>query len=52
MASFSVKIDDRIEERFRKNAMAKYGMKRGCLTKALEEAMIDYCNKIEASAKV
>jgi hypothetical protein len=39
MGKISVILDDQREERLRKIAVAKFGLKRGYLTKALEEAI-------------
>ena len=49
MSKFSLNVDDKIELRFRVAAQKKFGMKRGNITKALEEAMSDFAVKIEKS---
>jgi hypothetical protein len=39
MGKISLILDDEEEERLRRMAAAKFGLKRGYLTKALEEAI-------------
>ena len=51
MSNFSVNIDDTIETRFRKAAMEKHGLKKGYLTRAIEEAFEDFAVKIEKGKK-
>ena len=43
MGVLSLRIDDELEQRFRKVIFELRGMKRGNLTFALEEAILDWC---------
>jgi len=42
-----VKIDKRIEERFRRAAMKKFGYRKGALSKAAEEAILMWLAVVE-----
>ena len=42
-----MEIDDELEERFRKVAVAKFGPKKGYLKKATEEALHQWIRKEE-----
>jgi hypothetical protein len=45
MSLINARIDDRLLKQFRHVVYLKYGLKKGDLTKALEEAMQDYVRK-------
>lgn len=45
MSLINARIDDRLLKEFRHVVYLKYGLKKGDLTKALEEAMQDYVRK-------
>ncbi len=51
MRNLSTKIDDSVDDVFRRAAAEKYGMKRGNMTKAVEEALSDFAKKVESSSK-
>jgi hypothetical protein len=38
-------IDDQLDDEFRNGVLKKYGMRRGNLKKALEEALVDWIKK-------
>ena len=42
MASLNLMIDDKLDEQFRKEVVKRYGMKRGNIKKAVEEAISDW----------
>lgn len=39
MGKISISMPDELEDKLRKRAMEKFGMKKGCLSKAIEEAV-------------
>lgn len=45
MASLNLVIDDKLDEEFRKKVVKRYGMKRGNIKKAVEEALQDWIKK-------
>lgn len=45
MASLNLVIDDRLDEELRKKVVKRYGMKRGNIKKAVEEAIHDWIKK-------
>lgn len=51
MSLINARIDDRLLKEFRRVVYLKYGLKKGDLTKALEEAMQDYVRKNAESLK-
>ena len=51
LTSFAVDVPDDLQDEFRKAAMLKYGVRRGYLTPALQEALQDFIQKINAEEK-
>jgi antitoxin component of RelBE/YafQ-DinJ toxin-antitoxin module len=47
MSLINARIDDKLLKDFRHVVYVKYGLKKGDLTKALEEAIRDYVEKNE-----
>lgn len=45
MGRLVIVVSDELEQKFREEVYKRYGMKKGNLTKALEEALIDWINK-------
>lgn len=45
MARIYVMLSDELEKKFREKVFKKYGMKRGNITKAIEEAIKDWIKK-------
>jgi len=52
MGRVNLKIDDGLEERFRRVAADRFGAKKGFLKKAIEEAIQDWINKNEGGGDV
>lgn len=44
MGKLNVKIDDSLDEKFRQEVFKRKGMKKGNLTKAVQEAMLMWIN--------
>lgn len=51
MSLINARIDDRLLKQFRHVVYVKYGLKKGDLTRALEEAMQDYVRKNAEAVK-
>ena len=51
MSLINARIDDKLLKDFRHVVYIKYGLKKGDLTKALEEAIKDYVQKNSENAK-
>ncbi len=51
MSLINARIDDKLLKDFRHVVYVKYGLKKGDLTKALEEAIRDYVQKNAENAK-
>ena len=51
MSLINARIDDKLLKDFRHVVYVKYGLKKGDLTRALEEAIRDYVQKNSESAK-
>jgi hypothetical protein len=51
MSLINARIDDKLLKDFRHVVYVKYGLKKGDLTKALEEAIRDYVQKNSENAK-
>lgn len=51
MSLINARIDDTLLKQFRHIVYLKYGLKKGDLTKALEEAIQDYIRKNAEAAK-
>ncbi|MCE4618615.1 MAG: hypothetical protein F7C37_04145 [Desulfurococcales archaeon] len=47
MGILHVRIDDELERRFRKKVLDVYGVKKGSLARAVEEAITLWLNKYE-----
>jgi hypothetical protein len=45
VGKISISIRDDLEEKLRTKAMKKFGMKKGCLSKAVEEAVESWLKK-------
>jgi len=44
MANLNLAIDDRLDEDFRKEVVKRYGMKKGNIKRAIEEALKQWIN--------
>jgi len=44
MGKLNIVVDDRVDDRFRKEVFKRKGMKKGNLTQAVEEAMLLWVN--------
>jgi hypothetical protein len=45
MGTITINVDDKVEERFRKNVAMKYGMRKGALGEAVAEALEHWNNE-------
>lgn len=46
MGKINLVVSDKLEKEFREAVFKKYGMKRGNITKATEEALKDWIKKV------
>lgn len=51
MAKMNIDISDELDERFREAVFNRFGMKKGNLTMAIEEALTDWINKKNGGKK-
>lgn len=51
MGQVNLKIDDKLEEEFRRIAVERFEARKGFLKKAIEEAIRDWVKKNRRSAK-
>jgi hypothetical protein len=51
MGQINLKIDDKLEKKFRKVAAEKFEARKGFLKKAIEEAIRDWVHKNSRSAE-
>lgn len=45
MGKMSISIPDKLEEQFREKIFNRFGMRKGNINKAIEEAITDWINK-------
>ncbi len=46
MGKYNLNVNDKLDEKFRKTVAKKKGMKKGNITKALEEAMVLWIDSV------
>lgn len=51
MARLVLTISDELEQKFREEVYRRYGMKKGNLKKAIEEAIEDWINRRQSNPK-